>query len=126
MEVKIDSLEDMCALMCDNRIPTKKKLKTIVTEYTEICSICGKPRQCDHHLIYGSYHKLADKDGLILPMCNDCHNMGDITRRIHGNSMAENLSKIVGQLAWEKEYYRNGQQDKAREAFRKRYGVSYL
>lgn len=25
MEISIDSLEEMCALMCDNRIPTKKK-----------------------------------------------------------------------------------------------------
>jgi len=98
----------------------------MVTEYTEICAICGRPRECEHHLIYGSTHKLADEDGLTLPMCHNCHNMGKLTSKIHGNSMAESLSKIAGQLAWEKEYYKKIPEDPAREAFRKRYGVSYL
>lgn len=48
--------------------------------------------------------ELSEKDGLKVPVCNDCHNMGDILCRIHGNPMAERMSKIIGQLAWEKEY----------------------
>lgn len=50
-------------------------------------------------------------------------------RQIHNNSAAEKLSKIAGQLAWEKEYYHKlygYENDPAREAFRKRYGRSYL
>lgn len=27
IEINVDSLEDMCALMCDNRLPKKKKKK---------------------------------------------------------------------------------------------------
>jgi hypothetical protein len=45
--------------------------------------------------------------------------MGKATERIHENPMAEKLSKMLGQAIWEKH---NGD----REAFRKRYGKSYL
>ena len=27
LEIEVDSLEDMCALMCDNRLPRKRKKK---------------------------------------------------------------------------------------------------
>ena len=97
----------------------------------EICAMCGKPYECGHHLIFGtSARKLADEDGLILSMCNNCHNMAvDATERIHGNPMAEKLSKMLGQALWEREYisdYLPEQQIGAREAFRKRYGRSWL
>nr|DAW76340.1 MAG TPA: CcmH protein [Caudoviricetes sp.] len=53
--------------------------------------------------------------------------MGELSRRIHGNPMAEAMSKIIGQLAWEKRAVAEGQtEEEAREAFRKRYGESYL
>lgn len=106
-------------------------MKSIVTEYDTICAICGKPKECTHHLIFGSgVHELADKDGLTIPMCNTCHNLGIATRKLHENISAEALSKMVGQLAWEKDYYRkkvaNSDTDEAREAFRKRYLISFL
>lgn len=106
-------------------------MKSIITEFTEICAICGKPSECEHHLVFGQgMRNLADEDKLILPMCNDCHNMNHyLVSRIHDNPMAEALSKMVGQLAFEKEYYRfstSGNLDKARMAFMKRYGRSYL
>lgn len=105
-------------------------MNTVVTEFTDICAICGKPAQCEHHLIYGDYgsqRKAADKDGIKLPMCDKCHNLAvKPVDRIHGNSMAESLSKIAGQLAWEKEYYRQGQDDVARREFMRKYGRSYL
>ena len=102
-------------------------MKTILTNYTGICAICGAEATCGHHMIYGSLHKLADKDKLILPMCVNCHNLSEKSvDRIHGNSMAESLSKIAGQLAWEKEFYRKEQEDKARQEFIKRYGKSFL
>jgi hypothetical protein len=43
--------------------------------------------------------------------------------------MAEDLSKIAGQLAWEGDYYRRAANMglfSARRAFRTRYGQSYL
>lgn len=106
----------------------------MVTEYTEICVFCGRPKECTHHLIFGNgLHKLADQDGLTIPMCNRCHNMGLIIDRIHENPAAETLSKIAGQLAWEKEYIADRLElpfgdirQEARDAFMERYGRSYL
>ena len=98
-------------------------------------------------MVFGTAgRELSEKDGLKVPVCNDCHNMGDILCRIHGNPMAERMSKIIGQLAWEKEYALQKADEFARiidegrekgevkqiihkggrEAFRKRYGCSYL
>ena len=79
--------------------------KSIVVDYDNICAVCGKPKECTHHLIFGrGFHNLADEDGLTIPMCNGCHNMQYTpfkTAQIHDNSMAESLSKMLGQLAWE-------------------------
>jgi hypothetical protein len=53
--------------------------------------------------------------------------MGEKDRVLHGNFMAETLSKIVGQLAYEKKKCAEGfTEDDAREEFRRRYGKSWL
>lgn len=89
-----------------------------------------KPTQTEHHLLFGiGIRELAEEDGVKIPVCDAEHNMAGGTRQIHDNSIAEKLSKIAGQLAWEKEYYRSlygNEDDPAREAFRERYGRSYL
>lgn len=83
-------------------------MKSIVTEYTEISAFSQNPKECDHHLIFGSgLRKLAEEDGLFIPLTNKEHNMGQNTERIHGNQAAEKLSKMLGQVTWEKEYYRS-------------------
>ena len=53
--------------------------------------------------------------------------------QIHGNVAAEKLSKMLGQMAWEKNYIVNKYQlpfedvnEEAREAFINRYGKSWL
>lgn len=115
---------------------------SIVTEYKEICAFCGRPAECEHHLIFGiSERKKADEDGLVVPSCNDCHNIGQIIRRVHDNPMAEKLSKMLGQVVWERNWIlkdavhgRNGDDEElralegriARKEFSKRYGKSYL
>ena len=54
------------------------KTKSIVTEYDGICFFCGKPAECEHHLLFGNgIRELAEQDGLKVPMCNKCHNMGE-------------------------------------------------
>ena len=94
-------------------------MKSIVTEYTEVCFFCEKPAECEHHLIFGNgLRELADQDGLTVPSCNKHHNTGQISERIHNNPMAEKLSKMLGQAIYEKTH--------TREEFRKRYGKSYL
>lgn len=116
-------------------------MKSIVTDYSAICFICGRKTEAEHHLIFGTAgRELSEKDGLKVPICNNCHNMGEATRRIHGNPMAERMSKIIGQLAWERQWILkdavhdpDGEDEAqvlegrtAREEFMKRYGKSYL
>ena len=117
-------------------------MKSIVTKYEDICAFTGKPAEAVHHLIFGVDRQKADEDGLVVPVTNACHNMGYTsvkgrgakssgTMIIHGNSMAEAMSKMIGQLAWEKQWYKDragehGDADSARDAFMKRYGRSFL
>lgn len=103
-------------------------MKGIITKYNEYCMLCGKPTTTQHHFLFGrGERQLADEDGIKGPVCDDCHNIGELIKRIHGNIAAEKLSKMVGQLAWEKHAVAEGMtEDEAREAFRKRYKRSYL
>lgn len=96
------------------------KTKGIVTDHETICFFCGKPAECEHHLLFGSgIRQLAEEDGLKVPACNRCHNMGRESERIHENIMAEKLSKMLGQAMYEANIG-------TREEFRARYGRSYL
>ena len=104
-------------------------MKSILTKYTDNCMFCGRPTNEDHHFLFGfGIRNLADKDGVKGPACRNCHTTGwPLSTRIHDNPMAEKLSKMVGQLAWEKHKVASGMtEEDAREAFRKRYGISYL
>lgn len=88
-------------------------MKSTITDYTEYCLICGSPCYDDvHHCLSGSDRKHADEDGLVIPVCRICH------RFIHDNPKALTMSKIIGQLAYEREH--------TREEFRSRYRHSYL
>lgn len=94
--------------------------KGIVTEYQSICFFCGNQKEVEHHLLFGKgIRQLAEEDGLKVPCCNRCHNTGPVEERVHDNPMGEKLSKLLGQIFYEKEIG-------TREEFRKRYGKSYL
>ena len=109
-------------------------MKSKVTEYNDICFFCGKPATQTHHLIFGtSARQLCDKDGLFVPICDECHTQSiSVKDRIHDNPMAEKLSKMLGQAIFERNYYKdlwyqlNRDSDEARECFMNRYGRSYL
>lgn len=97
----------------------------------EVCVICGRPAECTHHLIFGrSRRRLANDDNLIIKLCNEHHNMAvKPVDRIHGNSTAEILSKMLGQALWERDFLMYFDEEKgegARRAFVGRYGRSYL
>lgn len=106
--------------------------KSILTKYEEYSVFSGSPAECKHHLLFGrGMRDKAEADGVWIPLMNSEHNMSSkgTINQIHENPAAEKLSKMLGQVAWEKEYYRkklNMEDDEAREAFRKRYGISYL
>lgn len=102
----------------------------MITEYTDICMFCKtpRPREADHHLVFGTRRKAAEDDGLTIPLCNNHHNMARrVDERIHGNVVAEKLSKIAGQLAYELDRVAEGMtKDEARADFMRRYDQSYL
>lgn len=94
----------------------------MVTNYMDNCIFCGKPTENVHHLVYGnSKRTLSDSDELLFPLCLKHHD------EIHRNGTAGMMSKIIGQLAYERDRCAEGKsKEDARELFRKRYGVSYL
>ena len=116
--------------------------KSKVTEYQQYSAFSGKPAECQHHCIWGSYHKLADEDGLLIGLTNAEHNMSSegTINQIHGNPAAEHLSRMLGQAIWERNYLIKqlelpfeGEEEafervsnECREAFRKRYHISFL
>ena len=95
----------------------------------EYCAICDKPNAEIHHLVFGvANRRLADADNLVLPLCREHHEF------LHKNAR---VSKIIGQLMFEREYLieqmilpfddsHDEISDNARNAFRSRYGRSYL
>lgn len=89
-------------------------MKSVLTEYMSNCAVCGRPTTEVHHLCFSrANRKLSDEDKLVLAMCRDCH------EELHKGKVSQALSKMLGQIAWEKEYG-------SREEYRKRYGQSYL
>ena len=99
--------------------------KVCVTKYMKYCLICGKPNPEIHHCIEGTASRpLCDQDGLVIPLCSE-HHTGN--QSVHMNHEMNVMSHIIGQLAWEKHAVAGGiSEDDAREAFRRRYGKSYL
>lgn len=90
----------------------------------ELCAICGRLKEDTHHLIFGtSDRKLADQDGITIPLCRECH------EKMH--RIDSTFSKMIGQLMWERWYLADygdadGALKEARESFVERYGKSYL
>lgn len=110
--------------------------KSIITNYDKISTFSGLPAECEHHCIFGNgLRELAEEDGLKIYLLNCEHNMSSkgTINQIHGNPAAEKLSKMLGQIAWEKKFIANRYglpfddiEEEAREAFRDRYGQSWL
>jgi hypothetical protein len=100
----------------------------MITKYNDFCIICGKPKDDIHHIFKGHKQRhLADEDGLMIPLCREHHSA------VHQHKELNVLCEIIGQLAWEREYLIENTQlpfddlsEEARDAFRYRYGRSYL
>lgn len=100
-------------------------------KYADYDIIDGKPNVERHHLLFGGANrKLSDEDGLWVPLTHE-HHQGNMS--VHHNKEMKVLSEIIAQLAWEKHYIVEQRglpfedvEEEAREAFRNRYGKSYL
>ena len=110
-------------------------MRSRVVDDCRYCICCGKPATVTHHLIMGSGNrKKSDDYGLTIPLCAACHNMSEnyTVCQIHDNPRAEDLSKMLGQAIWEKNYYKdlyyqlNRDEDEARDRFREIFGQAYL
>ena len=91
----------------------------MLTQYTEQCLFCRKPRSDEHHLVFGTANrKLSDYDDLTVPVCREHHEL------LHKN---DKISRVMGQLAYERNKCAEGYSiAAARESFRKKYGKNYL
>lgn len=95
----------------------RKMSKSIITDLTEHCYVCGRYGTEIHHCLFGNNRKLADKYGLVVPLCAE-HHRGN--NGVHGNNIEikEYLQK-VGQRAYEENIG-------TREEFIKEFGKNYL
>lgn len=116
--------------------------KSILTKYEDISVFSQKQANCRHHLVYGRYGSLrdfAEREGLWIPLENSEHNMSSkgTINQIHGNPIAEKLSKMLGQVAYEKRQIAiqlseqigksvDEIETEVREKFRKQAGESFL
>lgn len=106
---------------------------SIITGDEAYCMICGAPGAVRHHAIGGiGKRNLADEDGLYVPLCPSCHNMSQGKRPpgwgcdVHHCAKLKSLMNALAQASWEREYVAKEGEGDARDAFRQRYGKSYL
>lgn len=96
-------------------------------QYADYDLIDGTPNVHRHHIFEGVANRpLSDADGLWVPLSQE-HHEGKLS--VHNNKEMGTLMHIIGQLAYEKKYYKDLcgiKDDPAREQFRNRYMRSYL
>lgn len=94
-------------------------------DYAMYDLVDGTPHVERHHCLGGPNRKLADEDGLWVPLTPDNHRTGKDSA--HLNKTTHTLLAIIAQLAYEKKKVAEGKtESEAREIFRRRYGRSYL
>ena len=47
---------------------------SIMTDDYESCFVCGRRASEWHHCLHGADRKMSERDGLMVPLCRDCHN----------------------------------------------------
>ena len=70
----------------------------IVNLNIKACYLCGTIGPVEaHHCIHGTANRrLADKDGLIVNLCPECH------RELHDKGMSDDLLKRIAQEQWQR------------------------
>lgn len=92
-----------------------------IIKKSKSCFFCGDTRNIEkHHALHGTANRrLADKDGLWVWVCPECHRG---TNGVHGkNGHGKDLTlKMTAEYAWMKHY------GKTEYDFVQRYGKNYL
>lgn len=87
--------------------------------------IDGKPNVERHHCLMGPDRAKADEDGLWVPLTKEHHTSGKLSA--HQCKEIRVLLEMLAQVSYERDRCAEGMdKDTAREAFRKRYGRSFL
>lgn len=91
-------------------------MKSILVDDTEHCVACGSTNVEEHHVFFGPDRPIADKYGLVLPLCNK-HHTGSADCP-HRNRVIDLAYKSWAQSIYEREI---GDRDDFRREFRKSY-----
>ena len=105
--------------------------KTIMPTEKGTCYICGCNKGYEkHHCIHGyANRKIAEKEGLWVYLCYECHRTGKYA--VHQDKNTDIALERDAQTIWEERYikdypYNNHATEAAREAFIALFGKSYL
>lgn len=95
-------------------------MKSIIDERKK-CFLCGSEVELErHHCIHGNANRrLAEKDGLWVWLCHDCH-LGQYGVHEHGGRHMDLALKRVAEAAWMME------NNKTAEDWIQRYGKNWL
>lgn len=78
------------------------------------CMICGSTNNITtHHLLCGANRRAADRRGLTIPLCGECHD------KVQTNGRLMAISKAIGQLV-----FMLG--DRSRQEFLAEFGQDYI
>ena len=84
-----------------------------------VCFICKRTAPTENHHIFGAGNrKKADRDGLTVYLCHNCHN--EAPNGVHFNKDRNIRLKQIGQQTWMRVY------GKTTDDFIKEYGRNYL
>lgn len=91
----------------------KVEMRSIVDNHWR-CFLCHSNQGLElHHLLHGSYRTLADRDGLFVALCMNCHT------KLHDKGEHDKELQALAQKVYMTEH------QCTREEFRKRYGKCF-
>ena len=94
-------------------------------KYSGYDLIDGKPNVERHHCLMGPDRAKADEDGLLVPLTKEHHTSGKFSA--HQCKEMRVLLEMLAQVSYERDRCAEGMsKEAAREAFRERYGRSFL
>lgn len=90
--------------------------KSILVDNMDYCLFCGSPTVEIHHIFFGADRPVADKHGLVVPLCNKHHTGSSDCP--HRNRIIDLSLKYWGQTVYE---LKIGDRNDFRREFRKSY-----